>query len=124
MHGSLNDLGELAELASAESDGAALDDVDEELDALQAQLETLEFQRMFRGEMDPANAFVEIQSGSGGTEAQDWAEMLLRMYLRWGEKHGFETEIIELSPAEVAGIKGATVQFSGPARAWLDGTDR
>jgi peptide chain release factor 2 len=120
LHGSLNDLGELAELAAAEADEAALADVDEDLDGLQQELEALEFRRMFQGEMDPANAFVEIQSGSGGTEAQDWAEMLLRMYLRWGEKHGFQTEIVELSPAEVAGIKGATVQFSGDhAFGWL-----
>jgi peptide chain release factor 2 len=94
--------------------------VDADLDGLQQRLEALEFRRMFQGEMDTANAFVEIQSGSGGTEAQDWAEMLLRMYLRWGEKHGFQSEIVELSPAEVAGIKGATVQFSGDhAFGWL-----
>ena len=120
MHGSLEDLGELAELAADENDAAALDDVNADLEGLQQQLETLEFRRMFQGKMDPANAFVEIQSGSGGTEAQDWAEMLLRMYLRWGEKHGFRTEIVELSPADVAGIKGATVQFSGDhAFGWL-----
>jgi len=68
---------------------------------------------MFSNEMDPANAFLDIQAGSGGTEAQDWAEMLLRMYLRWGENHGFQTELIEVSPGEVAGIKSATVKFSG-----------
>ncbi len=120
LHVSLNDLRELAELAAAESDQAALADVDEDLDGLQQRLEVLEFRRMFRGEMDPANAFMEIQPGSGGTEAQDWAEMLLRMYLRWGEKHGFKTEIVELSPADIAGIKGATVRFSGDhAFGWL-----
>jgi len=120
VHHSLGDLGELAEMAAAENDQAALADVDEELDGVQQQLELLEFRRMFRGEMDSANAFMEIQSGSGGTEAQDWAEMLLRMYLRWGEKHGFECEIIELSPGEIAGIKGATVQISGDhAFGWL-----
>jgi peptide chain release factor 2 len=75
---------------------------------------------MFSGEMDPENAFMDIQSGSGGTEAQDWAEMLLRMYLRWGERHGFATELIEASPGEVAGIKSATVKFEGPyAYGWL-----
>jgi peptide chain release factor 2 len=96
FQGSLSDLRELAELAAAESDRAALADVDEDLDGLQQRLEVLEFRRMFQGEMDPANAFMEIQPGSGGTEAQDWAEMLLRMYLRWGEKHGFRTDIVEL----------------------------
>jgi len=120
VHHSLGDLGELAEMAAAENDQAALAEVDEELDDVQQQLELLEFRRMFRGDMDSANAFMEIQSGSGGTEAQDWAEMLLRMYLRWGEKHGFECEIIELSPGEIAGIKGATVQISGDhAFGWL-----
>jgi peptide chain release factor 2 len=75
---------------------------------------------MFNGELDPNNAFVEITAGSGGTEAQDWAEMLLRMYLRWAEKRGFKTEIIELSPGEVAGIKGATVSVEGEyAYGWL-----
>jgi peptide chain release factor 2 len=120
LHINLDDLGELAELAAAERDEGALSDVNADLDGLEQQLETLEFRRMFQGEMDPANAYVEIQSGSGGTEAQDWAEMLLRMYLRWGEKHGFQTEIIELSTADVAGIKGATVQFTGDhAFGWL-----
>ena len=75
---------------------------------------------MFSGDMDENNAFVDIQSGSGGTEAQDWADMLLRMYLRWGEQHGFQTELIEVSPGEVAGIKSATIQYSGEyAYGWL-----
>jgi peptide chain release factor 2 len=75
---------------------------------------------MFSGEMDEANAFLDVQSGSGGTEAQDWAEMLLRMYLRWGERHGFKTELIEASPGEVAGIKSATVKIEGAyAFGWL-----
>jgi len=88
--------------------------------ALQALLEQLEFRRMFAGEMDPNNAFLDIQAGSGGTEAQDWAEMLLRMYLRWGEDHGFRTELIEASGGEVAGIKSATVKFEGDyAFGWL-----
>jgi peptide chain release factor 2 len=120
LHDNLDDLRDLAELASAEGDQDALTEVDEELDELERQLEVLEFRRMFQGEMDGSNAYVEIQSGSGGTEAQDWAEMLLRMYLRWGEKHGFLTEITEVSPGEVAGIKGATVQFQGDhAFGWL-----
>lgn len=75
---------------------------------------------MFSGEMDPNSAYVDIQAGSGGTEAQDWADMLLRMYLRWGESHGFKTEIMEVSDGEVAGIKGATVRFEGEyAFGWL-----
>ena len=116
----LGDLAELAELAAAENDGATLDDVAAELEAVDKRLAAVEFRRMFQGEHDPANAFVEIQAGSGGTEAQDWAEMLLRMYLRWGEKRGFATEITELSPGEVAGVKSAAVQFDGDhAYGWL-----
>jgi peptide chain release factor 2 len=117
---SLDDLSELAELASEEEDGAALEEIAADLGALEKDLAKLEFRRMFQGEMDPVNAFLEIQAGSGGTEAQDWAEMLLRMYLRWGEKRGFQTEIIEVSPGEVAGIKSATVQVTGDhAFGWL-----
>jgi len=117
---SLEDLGELAEMAAEEEDAAALDDVEKELVSLEAQLAKLEFHRMFQGEMDTHDAFVEIQAGSGGTEAQDWAEMLLRMYLRWGEKRGMKTEITELSSGDVAGIKGATVHFVGDhAFGWL-----
>ena len=120
MRGGLDEFGELAELAAAEDDGAALVEVNEALDGLEARLGRLEFQRMFQGEMDTHNAFVEVQSGSGGTEAQDWSEMLLRMYLRWGEKQGFKMQIVELSPGEVAGIKSATVQVSGEyAFGWL-----
>ena len=117
---SLNDLGELAEMAAEEDDAGSLDEVGEELQRLETDLAALEFRRMFQGEMDTHDAFVEIQAGSGGTEAQDWAEMLLRMYLRWGEKRGMKTEIIELSPGDVAGIKGATIAFSGDySYGWL-----
>jgi peptide chain release factor 2 len=117
---SLADLSELAELAAEENDGASLDEIQAELEGLESELAILEFHRMFQGEMDQANAYLEIQAGSGGTEAQDWAEMLLRMYLRWGEKRGLVTEITELSAGEVAGIKGATVQISGDhAFGWL-----
>ncbi len=117
---SLGDLEELAELAAAEGDRAALDDVEAELDVAEAELVALEFRRMFQGETDAANAYLEIQAGSGGTEAQDWAEMLLRMYLRWCEKRGFQAEIVELSPGEVAGIKSATVEVRGDhAFGWL-----
>ena len=84
-----------------------------DLDEAETALAALEFQRMFSGEMDAASAFMDIQAGSGGTEAQDWAEMLLRMYLRWGEAKGFSPELIECSAGEVAGIKSATVQFTG-----------
>lgn len=103
----------MLELAEAEDDEETVAAVTADLDAAEARLAPLEFQRMFSNEMDPANAFVDIQAGSGGTEAQDWAEMLLRMYLRWGENHGFNTELIEASPGEVAGIKSATIKFEG-----------
>ena len=117
---SLAEYGELVDLAAEEGDQAALDDIDGGLDPLEKLLGELEFRRMFRGERDAANAFVDIQSGSGGTEAQDWAEMLLRMYLRWGEGRNFELQIVELSPGDVAGIKSATVQVSGNyAFGWL-----
>lgn len=109
----LSDARELAEMAAGEGDAASLEEIERDLDALETRLADLEFRRMFDEETDPSNAYVEIQSGSGGTEAQDWAEMLLRMYLRWGEKRRFATEITELSPGDVAGIKGATVHFSG-----------
>ncbi len=116
----LGDMGELLEMAAAEDDAATLDDVERELGAVDAKLGDLEFRRMFNGELDPNNAFLEIQAGSGGTEAQDWAEMLLRMYLKWAEQRGFTGEIIELSPGEVAGIKGATVAVTGEyAYGWL-----
>ncbi|MFW6094430.1 MAG: peptide chain release factor 2 [Pseudomonadota bacterium] len=116
----LSDLDELAEMAAAEGDSAALDDVAAELDAQEAALVALEFRRMFQGETDAANAYLEIQAGSGGTEAQDWADMLLRMYLRWCEKRGFQAQIIELSPGDVAGVKSATVEVNGDhAFGWL-----
>ena len=110
----------LLELARQEDDADAAAEAVADLDKFTAQVEELEFRRMFSGEMDPSNAFLDIQSGSGGTEAQDWAEMLLRMYLRWGEQRGFTTELIEVSPAEVAGIKSATVRYAGDyAYGWL-----
>ncbi len=116
----LKDAAELLEMAVEESDEDTLNEIVSDLDELEQQLGQLEFQRMFSGEMDNHNAFMDIQAGSGGTEAQDWANMLLRMYLRWGEKHGFKTEIVELSEGEVAGIKSATVKFTGPyAYGWL-----
>ena len=107
-------------MAVEENDEGSVADVSEELAGLQRQLEELEFRRMFSGEMDPSNAYLDIQAGSGGTEAQDWAEMLLRMYLRWGEEKGFKTELMEASAGDVAGIKSATVRFEGEyAFGWL-----
>ncbi len=117
---SLADADDLLKLAEAENDAATFSAVLHDLDTNEEQLGKLEFQRMFAGKMDMSNAFVDIQSGSGGTEAQDWAQMLLRMYLRWGERHGLQTELIEVSPGEVAGIKSATIQYIGDyAFGWL-----
>ncbi|MFC4975688.1 peptide chain release factor 2 [Halomonas beimenensis] len=116
----LADSQDLLELAEMEEDEGTIEEVQRELDGLQASLEKLEFRRMFSGEMDENNAYLDIQAGSGGTEAQDWANMLLRMYLRWCEHHGFKAEIIELSAGEVAGIKSATVHVQGEyAFGWL-----
>jgi peptide chain release factor 2 len=120
MSRSLQDASELLEFAAEENDQGTLDAVEEDLDALEEEIAKLEFRRMFSGEMDEACAFLDIQSGSGGTEAQDWAEMLLRMYLRWAERRGFRTELIEVSPGEVAGIKSATIKVDGDyAFGWL-----
>ena len=120
MGQALRDAAELVEIAGQEGDQEAVDSVQADLDILERQVAELEFRRMFSGEMDEHNAFLDIQSGSGGTEAQDWADMLLRMYLRWGERRKFKTEVIEVSPGEVAGIKSATVRFEGPyAYGWL-----
>lgn len=116
----VNDAQELLELAAEENDEDAFTSVVADLDSADKSLAELEFQRMFSGEMDVNNAYLDIQAGSGGTEAQDWAEMLLRMYLRWGESRGFKTELIECSAGEVAGIKSATVHISGDyAYGWL-----
>jgi peptide chain release factor 2 len=114
------DARDLLELAAAEDDESTVSDIDAEVVALLTLLERLEFQRMFAKEMDVNNAFLDIQAGSGGTEAQDWAEMLLRMYLRWGEDKGFNTTLLEASGGEVAGIKSATIKFEGEyAFGWL-----
>lgn len=116
----LEDANTMLELVIEEQDSAALAALVKEVDNLRQQVESHEFARMFSGKMDANNAYLDIQAGSGGTEAQDWAEMLLRMYLRWGDKHAFKTQILELSTGEVAGIKSATVSFSGPyAYGWL-----
>jgi peptide chain release factor 2 len=116
----LDDASELLEMARAESDEDTLSAVAADLAGYERQIEALEFRRMFSGEMDAANAFVDIQAGSGGTEAQDWAEMLLRMYLRWIERKGFKGELIEASEGEQAGIKSATIRVEGDhAFGWL-----
>jgi peptide chain release factor 2 len=116
----VNDAEELLDLAVEENDEATVDTVAADLERLEKQVAELEFRRMFSGEMDPNNAFLDIQAGSGGTEAQDWAEMLERMYLRWGERRGFKIEMIEESPGDVAGIKSATIRFEGEyAYGWL-----
>ena len=120
LEAGLNDNTELLELAAAENDEETFASLEADVQRLARQVETLEFRRMFSGEHDAANAYLDIQAGSGGTEAQDWAEMLLRMYLRWGEAKGFRTELIECSAGEVAGIKSATIHFQGEyAFGWL-----
>ncbi len=120
LESGLDDSEELLQMANEEEDEATLQSVNDDLAALEARIAELEFRRMFSGEQDENNAFVDIQSGSGGTEAQDWAEMLLRMYLRWGEAHGFKTELMEASAGDVAGIKSATIRFEGEyAYGWL-----
>jgi peptide chain release factor 2 len=116
----LGDSQELLDLLVAEGDAASVGDVAQDLDRMEQQVADMEFRRMFSGEMDSHDAFLDIQAGSGGTEAQDWASMLLRMYLRWGERRGFKTELVEESPGEVAGIKSATIRYEGPyAYGWL-----
>jgi peptide chain release factor 2 len=107
-------------MAIEEGDEDTVDSVAADVKRCEERVGELEFRRMFSGELDANNAFLDIQAGSGGTEAQDWAEMLLRMYLRWGEQHGFKTELMEASPGEVAGIKSATIRFEGEyAFGWL-----
>ena len=116
----LSDGNDLLELAVEEDDNDTVDELVSDLAGFEQQVDGLEFRRMFSGELDNNNAFLDIQSGAGGTEAQDWAEMILRMYLRWAESHDFKAEIIEASAGEVAGIKSATVLISGEfAYGWL-----
>ncbi|MGD2073857.1 MAG: peptide chain release factor 2 [Gammaproteobacteria bacterium] len=116
----LEEAADLLQLAAEESDEDTFAAVTADVQSIENRTAGLEFRRMFSGEMDQANAFLDIQAGSGGTEAQDWANMLLRMFLRWAERHEFSTEIIEVSPGEVAGIKSATIKVDGPyAFGWL-----
>jgi peptide chain release factor 2 len=109
----LDDAAELLSMAIDEDDPGTAAEVEQDLGKFEQQLEVLEFRRMFSGELDFNNAYLDIQSGAGGTEAQDWAEMILRMYLRWAEAHGHEAEVIEASAGEVAGIKSATIHIRG-----------
>jgi peptide chain release factor 2 len=116
----LRDAGELLELAEGEDDAVAAGEIGREAGELESAVRRLELQRMFRGQMDAHSAFLDIQAGAGGTEAQDWAQMLLRMYLRWGAAHAFTCEVIDSSPGEVAGIKSATIAVRGEfAYGWL-----
>ncbi|RKZ44115.1 MAG: peptide chain release factor 2 [Gammaproteobacteria bacterium] len=120
MDSGLSDANEMLLMAKEEDDEEVLESITKDLEGFEKRLAELEFRRMFSGEMDANNTFLDIQSGSGGTEAQDWADMLLRMYLRWGEHHGFKTELIEVSPGDVAGIKSATIKYEGDyAFGWL-----
>ena len=116
----VEDVDGLLELAVEEEDQETFDEIEPELAELEAKLEKLEFRRMFSGDHDESDCYIDLQSGSGGTEAQDWTSMMLRMYLRWAEAKGFKTEVIEVSEGEVAGLKGATVKISGEyAYGWL-----
>ncbi len=120
LSSAIKDSLELFEILSQENDENSLKEISQEVTKNEKFLTELEFRRMFSNEMDPSNAYLDIQSGSGGTEAQDWAEMIMRMYLKWGEAKGFETEVIELSPGDVAGIKSCTIKFTGDyAYGWL-----
>ena len=116
----MSDAAELLDLAAEESDAGATQEVEADVNRLSLEVEKLEFQRMFPGKMDSHNAFLDIQAGAGGTEAQDWAAMLLRMYLKWADAHGIKAEVIDQSDGEVAGIKGATISMTGDyAYGWL-----
>jgi peptide chain release factor 2 len=120
LGGGLDEAAELLDMAEADADEGMVRSVEQDLAGIDAQLAKLEFKRMFPGEMDSHNAFLDIQAGAGGTEAQDWANMLMRMYLRWGDKNGFKTEIVDANGGEVAGIKSATIKFEGEyAYGWL-----
>jgi peptide chain release factor 2 len=113
LDGGLKDAGEMLEMAVDEADAETAEAVGADLERMELEVERLEFQRMFSGEMDERPCFLDIQAGSGGTEAQDWAEMLLRMYLRWAERRGWKTELVEVSYGDVAGIKSATAHIDG-----------
>ena len=117
---SIADASELLEMAEAEGDATTVAGIEADLPQIEAQVRKIEFRRMFSGKMDPHSAYLDIQAGAGGTEAQDWANMLMRMYLRWGARRGFKTEIMDANGGEVAGIKSATLHFEGEyAYGWL-----
>jgi peptide chain release factor 2 len=119
-YASVRDALELLQLAESENDEATAHDIERERPQVEAAVRALEFKRMFRGEMDGHNAFLDIQAGAGGTEAQDWAQMLLRMYLKWAAARGYTAEVIDSNPGEVAGCKSATVEIIGAyAYGWL-----
>ena len=114
------DAAEMLDLIESEEDAVALAELERDVAALDGRVARLEFLRMFPGEMDAHSAFLDIQSGAGGTEAQDWAQMLMRMYLRWADASGFKVEVVEESAGEVAGIKSATLRIDGDyAYGWL-----
>jgi peptide chain release factor 2 len=118
--GAISSATELLELAESENDSDMAQEIERDAVKLEADVRKLEFKRMFRGEMDSHNAFVDIQAGAGGTEAQDWAQMILRMYLKWAAQRGFDAEVIDSNPGEVAGMKSATVEIKGEyAYGWL-----
>jgi peptide chain release factor 2 len=120
LQAGLSEAGELLELAEVEGDQGAVVAVEKDVGRIADEVGRLEFQRMFPGEMDFHNCFLDIQAGAGGTEAQDWAQMLMRMYLRWADKHGFRTEVTDISAGEVAGIKSASIRIEGEyAYGWL-----
>jgi peptide chain release factor 2 len=120
IKGGLAEAGELLDLALEENDESTIGEVERDVAEVEKAVAKLEFQRMFPGQMDSHSCFLDIQAGAGGTEAQDWAQMLLRMYLRWGDAHGFKTEVIDANDGEVAGIKSASVSFTGEyAYGWL-----
>ena len=120
LENGIKDAKDLLQLAINENDEQIIRELEQDVTKLSTLTESLEFQKMFSGSMDKHNAYLDIQSGAGGTEAQDWAEMLLRMYLRFGDQHSFNPQLIEVSPGEVAGIKSATIKFTGDyAYGWL-----
>ena len=113
MRAGIADSLELFELAASDDDDATLSSIEHDADTFQEQLEDLEFRRMFANPADPLNCFMDIQAGAGGTEAQDWASMLLRQYLKYAERKGFKAEVLEESEGEVAGLKSATIKIEG-----------
>jgi peptide chain release factor 2 len=120
VSGSVHAARELLELAETENDESTANDIERDRPKFEASVRALEFKRMFRGEMDSHSAFLDIQAGAGGTEAQDWAQMLLRMYLKWAVSRGYSAEVIDSNPGEVAGLKSATVEVEGEyAYGWL-----